>query len=579
MNAFGDLLKTYADGNPDGISVVYGSRRLTWKDIHQRTSQLANALFDLGLRKGDKGAIMLHNCPEFIEATCALQKIGAIPAPLNYRFVASEIEFQVNHSDAKVFIFEDLWLDQIELALPNLRGVENIVVAGEPRDGMLGYEELLASGSASDPQVEVRPEDVASLLYTGGTTGQPKGVVTTYQNYMQHFDGLVSALVAILPSVRFPAINLPMRGGATLGKILGSNASNWIIHRPAVQRLITEKGPGLVLKLFKWGRGRGNLDLKWLCVPPLFHMASFGVILETNWMQSGYFPIVLTENPRFDPQEVLELIDREKPSGIWMVPAMWKKLLELPDLDRHDFGSLVFIATGAGVCTAELKGRILKHFRNGLLIDAFGQTEMTPIATLKVDSDPEKLSDRSVGRSLPGLEIRVVDEEGQDVPRGEIGEIIYHSEWIMRGYYKEQEKTAEVIRDGWFYSGDLGYFDDAGEVKVVERKSEVIPTGGEKIFPLDVEKILEQHPKVEHACLIGVPDDTYGQVPRAVVKLKEDESATEEEIIEWCRGKMAGFRRPKSVIFVDDMPLNPVGKVKRAIVKQDFGKSIPVSGA
>ena len=161
MNAFGDLLKTYADGNPDGISVVYGSRRLTWKDIHQRTSQLANALFDLGLRKGDKGAIMLHNCPEFIEATCALQKIGAIPAPLNYRFVASEIEFQVNHSDAKVFIFEDLWLDQIELALPNLRGVENIVVAGEPRDGMLGYEELLASGSASDPQVEVRPEDVA----------------------------------------------------------------------------------------------------------------------------------------------------------------------------------------------------------------------------------------------------------------------------------------------------------------------------------------------------------------------------------------------------------------------------------
>lgn len=575
MNAFGDMLRIYAERNPDGISVVYGNRRLTWKDVHQRTNRLANALYDLGLRKGDKGAIMLHNCPEFIEATCAMQKIGVIPAPLNYRFVASEIEFQINHSDARIFIFEDLWLDQVEPVLPTCTGVENTVIVGEPRGGMFEYEELLARGSADDPRVEVGPEDVASLLYTGGTTGQPKGVVTSYQNYMQHFDGLLSALVAILPTVRIPAIKLPIPGGATLGKILGSDASNWFIHRPAVQRLITEKGPGPVLKLLKWARGRNKLALKWLCVPPLFHMASFGVVLETNWMQTGGFPIVLTENPRFDPREVLELIDRERPSGIWMVPTMWEKFLELPDLDRHDFGSLLLVATGAGVCTAELKGGILKHFRNALLIDAFGQTEMTPIATLKVDSEPEKLRDRSVGRSLPGLEMRVVDEEGRDVPRGEIGEIIYHSEWIMRGYYKEEEKTAEVIRDGWFYSGDLGYFDETGEVKVVERKKEVISTGGEKIFPLEVEKILEHNPKVEHACLIGVPDKTYGQIPRAVIKLKEDQSATEEEIIEWCRGKMAGFKRPKSIIFVDDLPLNPVGKVKRVLVKEEFGQSMP----
>jgi acyl-CoA synthetase (AMP-forming)/AMP-acid ligase II len=573
MNAFGDMLKTYAERNPDGISVIYGSRQLTWKSIHQRTNRLANALYDLGLRKGDKGAIMLHNCPEFIEATCALQKIGAIPSPLNYRFVASEVEFQVNHSDAKVFIFEDLWVDQVQLALPNLAGLENLVVVGEPREGMLGYEELIARGSAGDPQVEVRPEDVASLIYTGGTTGLPKGVVTSYGNYVGQFDGLLAALVTTLPTVWIPAIKLPVRGGAVLGKILGSRTSNWIIHLPPVQKLIAKIGPGLVLPLLMWGRGRSKLALKWLCVPPLFHMASFGGILETIWLQSGYFPIVLMENPRFDPQEVLEVIDREQASGIWMVPTMWKKLLELPDLDRHDVGSILLMVTGAGVCTAELKAEIFEHFHNGLLVDAFGQTEMTPVATMKVDSEPQKLSDRSVGRSLPGLEVRVVDEEGRDVPQGQIGEIIYHSDWIMHGYYKEQEMTDEVIRDGWFYSGDLGYFDEDGEVKVAERKKEVISTGGEKIFPQEVEEILERHAKVEQACLIGVGDDTYGQIPRAVIKLKEGESATEGEVIEWCLSKMTGFKRPKSVVFVDDLPLNPVGKVQRAVVKRDFGNT------
>ncbi len=575
MNAFGDLLKIYAERNPNGVSVVYGNRRLSWKDIHERTNRLANALYDLGLRKGDKGAIMLHNCPEFIEATCAMQKIGVIPSPLNYRFVASEIEFQVNHSDAKVFLFEDLWMEEVEKALPALTNVKHLVKLGQVPEGMLSYDTLLESGSLGDPPVEVGPEDVASLIYTGGTTGLPKGVVTTYRNYMEHFDGLISALVAILPTVRIPPIKLPVRGGAMLGKVLGSAASNRLIHWPLIQKVVTTKGAGPAVRLLKWARGRTKLALQWLCVPPLFHMASFGVIMETEWIQAGLFPIVLTENPRFDPQEVLEIIDREKPSGIWMVPTMWKRFLKLPGLDEHDFGSLLLIATGAGVCPAELKAEILKHFRNGLLVDAFGQTEMTPIATLKIDSEVDKLRDRSVGTSMPGLQIRVVDEEDRDVPQGQIGEIIYHSEWIMRGYYKEEEKTSEVLRDGWFYSGDLGFFDEAGEVRVAERKKEVISTGGEKIFPQEVEEILEEHPAVEHVCLIGVPDDTYGQVPRAVIQLKPGQKATQEEIVEWCRGKMVGFKRPKSVIFVEDLPLNPVGKVQRVLVKEDYGKRIP----
>jgi fatty-acyl-CoA synthase len=253
-----------------------------------------------------------------------------------------------------------------------------------------------------------------------------------------------------------------------------------------------------------------------------------------------------------------------------MVPAMWKKLREVPDTRSRDLSSVILLVTGAGVTSAELKSEMLAHFRNALLIDAFGQTEMTPVTTLRLDTESDKLSDRSVGRSLPGLEVRIVDEDGRDVPQGQVGEIIYKSEWMMRGYYKEQERTSEVIRDGWFYSGDLGHFDEGGEVRVAERKKEVISTGGEKIFPIEVEEILEKHDKVEHACLIGVPDETFGHIPRAVIELKDGESATEEEIIEWCRGRMTGFKRPKSVLFIEDMPVNPVGKVLRGAVKQEY---------
>jgi acyl-CoA synthetase (AMP-forming)/AMP-acid ligase II len=165
----------------------------------------------------------------------------------------------------------------------------------------------------------------------------------------------------------------------------------------------------------------------------------------------------------------------------------------------------------------------------------------------------------------------VVNEKGEDVKRGEVGEIIYRSPTVMKEYYRDEGKTSAVFREGWFYSGDLGYFDEAGELIVVERKGEVISVGAEKIYPHEIEKILEEHPKIEHACLIGVPDKTYGKIPRAVIQLKEGEKATEEEIIEWCKDKMAGFKRPRSIIFTRELPLSPVGKVLRREIEKKYG--------
>jgi acyl-CoA synthetase (AMP-forming)/AMP-acid ligase II len=253
------------------------------------------------------------------------------------------------------------------------------------------------------------------------------------------------------------------------------------------------------------------------------------------------------------------------------VPTQWKKVLDYPDLQKFNRKSVLVAMTGSGVNPAQQKKRILKEFPNSLAADVFGQTEMTPDTSIRLDASEESLKDRCVGKPLAGVEIRIVDEKGKEVAPGVAGEILYRSGTIMKGYYGDREKTAEVIKDGWFHSGDLGYLDKDGEIIVVDRMKETISTGGEKVYPHEVEEILESHPKVEHACVIGVPDETWGSTVRAIIVPYEGEQLTQGEIIEWCRDKMTGFKRPKTVVFAEELPLSPVGKVMRAQVKEKYG--------
>jgi acyl-CoA synthetase (AMP-forming)/AMP-acid ligase II len=204
-------------------------------------------------------------------------------------------------------------------------------------------------------------------------------------------------------------------------------------------------------------------------------------------------------------------------------------------------------------------------------MDAFGQTEMTPVTSFRLDADPDRIEDRSVGKAI--VEAKVVDESGKDVAPGQIGEILYRSSTVMKGYYKDEENTHEVMADGWFKSGDLGYFDAAGEIRTVDRKKECINTGGEKVFPLEVEEIIRNHPKVEDVCVIGVPDPEWGSAIRAVVALKEGEAVEPSEIIGFCRGQMAGYKIPRSVVFVEELPRSPVGKMLRQQVRDLYGQT------
>lgn len=561
--------------NPKGIAISCGSKKTTWKGLNSRVNRLANALKRLGIDKGDHVSILLHDCPEFIEANYAIQKLGAVPIPVNFRFVAREIEYQLRQSDSILLILEDQFLEEARKAIervPAIRHAVCLTTRNQPvPNGMLGYEDLIASNNDVEPPPCTTEEDVCTICYTGGTTGLPKGVVLTYGNFWSLAESLFGDMLGRLASdekVNFGRIiaNLVPAPGIEKGL-------NALMSKPKIRSFLADSIPGLISSTA--GKpigpilGRITKGISMFMNMPLFHMANYQLLIIGP--MSGLLRFILREGIHFEPKEVLETIEREKPLGVLLVPTQWKMVLDYPEIAHYDLRSVLVAMTGAGANPAERKRQILEKFPNSLVIDVFGQTEMTPDTTIRIDASADSLKNKSVGRPLTGIEMRIVNESGEDLPRGETGEILYRSRTIMKGYYGEMEKTAEVIRDGWFFSGDLGYLDGDGELIVVDRKTECISTGAEKVFPHEVEEVLSGHGKIDSVCVIGVPDETWGNIVRAVVVLKPGESAMEEEIITWCKDKMTGFKRPKSIVFAEDLPLSPVGKVLRSKVKEKYG--------
>ncbi|MDY6965421.1 MAG: class I adenylate-forming enzyme family protein [Halobacteriota archaeon] len=553
--------------NPDGISVIYGDRRITWKELNDRVNRLSNALWDLGVRKGDKVTFMFHDSPEFLESNYAIQKIGAIPVPMNFRFVSKDIEYQANHSDSTIFIFEDIWWNEVNHARPKLPKVKHFICSGKKilRD-TLDYEELMGKCPPTEPpKVEIADDDPQVMIYTGGTTGYPKGVILTHDNHRRMVAGLFGNLPDLLTQVTLSPETIsnlsnlfPVPG---IAEMLGGGQPP-----PALKQLSSMMydlvGTSTFLRLMK----KVQIRVLWPGLP-LFHEASYPQI-AMHTLQG--ITLVLHRSIHYDPKEIMELVEKEKPIILGNGPTTWKRLVEFPEIDNYDKSSVLIMITGSAVAHAELKKKMLTKFKGAVIVDVFGQTEMSPGTTVRVDADIDKIADRSVG--IPIVETRIVNDKGDDVKRGAVGEIIYRGPTIMKGYYKDEQKTKEVIKDGWFYSGDLGWFDEKGEVHVVERKAECINSGGEKIYPNEVEEVILQNPKVDETCVIGVPDTEWGEFIRAVVKLNEGETATEEEIIDWCRGKITGYKRPKSVVFVNSLPHTPVGKVLRKQIREMYVK-------
>jgi len=647
----------------DRVAIVYGTKEITWYELNERINRLANGLRTLGIKKGDKVAILFHNMPEFVESNVAIQALGAIPVPANYRYVASELEYLLDNSDSMTLIFEEEALPIVEEVRSKVPNVKYFIMQGDNKqDGYLDYEEFIANNYSMDVKVRehLSEEDLALLCYTGGTTGRAKGVMLSYHSIQFNQEAVFNFLMRLLPPAEDVALdafskNEFERKIESAAGLFGGFIFDFMSD-PALRGLVfvyeapLKFGPGLppITMATKEGRlkffsgkpkhydaklyghigdhirdfvnlmpmkftinGRmellpklvwrfllggikisGNLEVRlnliralmkipkdpkirgltMLIIPPLFHLASYALFMM-QWLYTGS-PIVFPASKSFDPTEVLELVQHEKVAFLFLVPTMWKRLLEQPDIEKYDLSSLKVAVTGAALMQAKQKKLILRYFPNAMVLDAFGQTEMAPVTSIKLSAEEDKVVDRSVGKTLAGIEVRIVDEEGKDVQDGEIGELWYRGPTIMKGYYKDEEKTRMAIdKEGWFHSGDLAYRGPDGEIYTVERKKECINSGGEKIFPLEVEEVILDHPKVDNVCVIGVPDEEWGEAVRAIVVPKKDAAGlTEGEIIEWCKGKIASYKKPRTVIFTDQLPLSPVGKVLRAKIKEEFGK-------
>jgi acyl-CoA synthetase (AMP-forming)/AMP-acid ligase II len=543
--------------NGDGEIIIFGDRRITWSEFVLRVFKVANALVELGVKRGDKVAFVFHNTPEFLEINFGIQVAGGIPAPMNYRFIPREFEYQGNHCDARVLLYDSNWKESVEAAASKLENIEHFICRGESGlEGALDYEEMTASAKDTDPQVENEWKDVAVMIYTGGTTGLPKGVMLTYQAHLDLYSTILPELLIRTLVMEVP----PERHQRMLEKL---------IERPGTAAFLKQRTYKVLSDPHLARSGYRNAKKYMYPSLPFFHDASYSNIMMGAL--SGASIIVLPDSIKFDPGLVLGLVEREQVPNMANVPTGWKKLVSYAEAGEHDLSSLRMAATGGGLCPAPLKRRILELCPNAMIVDIFGQTEMTPATSFRVDTDPKKIQDRSVGKSI--VEVKVVNEKGNEMPQGEAGEVLYRSSTVMKGYYKDEEKTQEVMQDGWFKSGDLGYLDENGEIRVVDRKKECINTGGEKVFPLEVEEIINQHPKVDDVCVIGVPDEEWGHIIRAVVQLKQGEALEEQDIRDFCRGELAGYKIPRTVVFADELPHSPVGKMLRQTVRELYGKA------
>jgi len=507
---------------PSREALIYERQRWTFSELAQRVNQLGDALLKLGVQKGDRVAILQVNCNEYVEAYFATAKLGAIYVPLNFRAKQDELTHMLRIAEAKILLAGKRYVDMVKSIRSKLSSVEScIVIDGGKAEGMLAYEELLASGSAEEKEfTQINDDDPTVLMYTAGTTGLPKGVAHNHNSYS----------VYVMQNVNPPDPEI------------------------AETNLISM---------------------------PLYHVAGMQAM-----MAGVYGGRTMALQSQFEVNEWFEIAQREKVTRVMLVPTMLKRIVEHPDFDKYDLSSLRVITYGAAACPYELLEKTVERFPGRVLINAFGGTETSStIAMLRSDDqiitgreteeEKEKKLKRlssSIGIPLDDVEVQIRDEEGQTLTTGEMGELVVRGPRIMKGYWRDEEKTKGAFTsDGWYRTGDLGYMDDERYIYLAGRADDLIIRGGENISPEEVENVLYTHPAIEEAAVIGVPDLEWGQEPRAVVVLKEGQTATEEEIIEFCRGKLAGFKRPRSVVFVNELPKTSVGKVVRKDLRKQYG--------
>ena len=498
----GQVLTLNAHALPDKVGARDLVRALTFAQWNARACRLGNALLGLGLAKGDRVAVLAYNCLEWVEIYAAAAKAGVIAVPVNFRLVGPEIRYIAQNCDARAFIVQD----ELAARAEEVRGeldipAQNyILFGGGPRAGWRAYEELIAAARDGEPGTPVAPDDAWTLMYTSGTTGKPKGAIRS--------------------------------------------------HRASAQLSLSTD--------VEMGFGRDDTAL---LVMPMCHANSLFFFNAFAYCGASCF---VYSQKSFDPEHLLRTLSESGATFTSLVPTHYIMMLGLPaDLRaRHGGERMRKLLVSSAPARRDTKLAILEHFRNSGLFELYGSTEAGWVTMLHPDEQLTRLG--SVGRECAGsAPIRILGSDGRPVADGEVGELYSRTPYTFDGYWKMPEKTAEAFRDGWCTVGDMARRDPDGYYFLVDRKSNMIISGGENVYPSEVENLLGSHDKVKEVAVVGLPDAKWGERVHAVVVLHDGCEASEAEIIDWCRDRIAGYKRPRSVSFVAaaEMPRTATGKI------------------
>jgi fatty-acyl-CoA synthase len=504
----GDWIRKWSLLQPQKKALYFEDRPFTYQEVNHRTNQLCHLLLTTGVKKGDRVAVLLHNCHQYVEIFLALSKIGAILVPLNWRLAGPELEFILQDSGSRTLIFEPEFEEVVASIRPRLNFFNgDYLTIGQPcPDWSIDYEKAISEKPTNEPSVNgpVGDEDPHIIMYTSGTTGVPKGAVLSHRK--------------------------------TFFNVLNAD----IVYN------LTSKDTVIVSR-------------------PMFH--SGGLLVEAAPVLYKGGTLILKKRSR--PNEILETIQKYHVTVLELATTVYQFILHDCNLSQYDLSSVrCFFTGGERIPIAMLK----EYHKKGIIISQiFGQTEASTIAFLSPEKAAHKIG--AVGLPVFHGEVRIVDKTGKDVKPGEVGEIIVKGPTLMSGYWNRPDLTAETIRNGWLCTGDLAKKDEEGYIYIVDRERDMYISGGENVYPAEIEKIFFTHPKVLDAGVVGVPDEKWGEVGKAYIVLKPGETMTEEEAFEFLRGKVGKYKIPKHVQFVVELPKTASGKVQKFLLKEEHQKA------